>query len=168
MAVASTFLLLFPPQSGADVLSYAWLAPILVVLWVLALGITESRARRVVGAGLEEYRRVMTGSLHLFRLLAVVSYWLQAQLSRALFVTTLPIGVALLLIGRWAVRQTLARMRARGRGLTRTLVVGSAGAVRDVLSELKRHPEAGYAAGGVCLTRGDHAALGVLADGCAR
>lgn len=65
----------------------------------------------------------------------------------------------------WAVRQTLARTRARGRGLTCTLVVGSAGAVRDVLSELKRHPEAGYAAGGVCLTRGDHAALGVLADG---
>ncbi len=163
-AVFATFALLFAadqPLAGAHFLSYGWLAPILVAVWVCALGFADTRSLQIVGAGLEEYRRVMITSLGLFGGLAILSYLLDSALSRALFVTTLPVGVALLVLERWVLRKQLHRLRRRGRAFTRTLVVGNSAAVADVVGQLHRGEAAGYRAVAVYLTDGADSAAQV-------
>jgi exopolysaccharide biosynthesis polyprenyl glycosylphosphotransferase len=121
------------------------------------LGVSESRSRRIVGAGLTEYRRVITASLYLFGMLAVASFVFQASLSRAIFVTTLPIGVTLLLGGRWLARGSLSRLRSRGRAMSPALIIGNGEAALDVVREMRRNVSAGYQPVGVCVLDGTEA-----------
>ncbi|MFT8396649.1 sugar transferase [Propionibacterium sp.] len=132
-------------------LSYRAVAVVAILVWVFVLGATGSRSTRNLGAGLEEYRKVVEASLWVFGFGAIVSYVLQASISRGLFVTTLPVGVAVLLLERWVVRQAINAGRSKGRALTRTLVVGFAPAVGDLLNTLESRPEVGYRASGVCV-----------------
>ena len=153
-AVAATFTLLFGIESrtgGPVPIPYVLLAPILVATWWSILAFGSSHDRGVVGAGLEEYRRVITGSLYAFGTLAVASFWLHADVSRAIFVTTLPVGILCLLMGRWLARRVLIRLRARGRAMTRALVVGKAAAVADVVRDTRRNLHAGYVIGDCCV-----------------
>jgi exopolysaccharide biosynthesis polyprenyl glycosylphosphotransferase len=154
LALAASFWVLFIPGdslvAGTEI-SYFWVAPVLGLVWVGMLGLTDSRSTLVAGSGMEEYRRVLSASIYVFGGLAIVSFWMKADLSRALFVTTLPAGVALLLLSRWTLRMGLQRLRSRGRALTSALVVGTASTVMGVVRDTRRHPEAGYAVAGVCI-----------------
>lgn len=152
-AVAVTFLALFRPTqtAGDSGLFYMAIAPVVAAAWVIALEWSDSRSYRVAGTGLEEYRRVITASVGIFGLLAITSYVFQVELSRALFVTTLPLGLLLLLGGRLIVRQFLSRLRGQGRAMTGALLVGSADNLNGLLADLDRHSDAGYRAAGVCL-----------------
>jgi exopolysaccharide biosynthesis polyprenyl glycosylphosphotransferase len=130
--------------SGLRVLNYEAVGLIFEFIWILALTVNESRSKRVVGAGLEEYRKVLNGTLGAFGLVAVLSYLLQIELSRFYFAAALPIGVSLLLAGRFVWRLRLTRLRTEGRALTGTLLVGDRDEVRRTIAEVRRHPEAGY------------------------
>ncbi len=154
LTVWATFRLLFRDGvelAGAVHLRYDWIGAILVVVWWLGLAGGSSRDRGVVGVGLEEYRQLVLSSLYVFGGLAIVSYWFHAELSRALFVTTLPIGVLALLIGRWGIRQLLVRLRLSGRAMTRTIAVGTAKAVAAAVRETRRNKNAGYAIEDCCV-----------------
>lgn len=159
--VAVTFIFLFgvDSQLRGTTISYGWFAPMLIVAWLLMLEAVGSRDREVIGVGLSEYRRVLKASLYLFGALAVLSFWLQLELSRALFVTTLPIGMVALLLGRWTVRKWLMRLRSAGRAMSRTLIIGEASAVRQVMDDLRRHSDAGYLPAAVCVVKGDGSLL---------
>lgn len=161
LSVFFTFAVLFTasqPLAGAQYVTYGWLAPMLVAVWVSALGAADTRSRDVVGTGLHEYRRTIIASLVLFGGLAVASYLFESSLSRALFVTTLPLGISLLVLERWLLRKLLHRLRRGGRALTRTMVVGNAVAVADVVAQLRRDVNAGFRAVAVHLTDGSHRA----------
>lgn len=155
--VAVTFLLLFDASTPVRGLSiaYEWFAPLLIAAWLLMLTALESRDREVVGVGLREYQRVLTASLYLFGGIAIVSFWMQAEVSRALFVTTLPIGAAALLLGRWLARRWLVRLRAAGRAMSRTIIVGDAPAVQHIVADLQRHTDVGYLPAAVCTPNGE-------------
>lgn len=147
LAVAVTFGVLFPGDAylaGAIYLPYGWLAPIIIVGWVAAIGAVEAWERQVIGNGREEYRRVLVASLYLFGALALLSYLLESHLSRALYLTTLPLGACLLLLERWVARGILHKLRKQGHALTRTLIVGTSEAAADVVSTLRRNRNAGY------------------------
>jgi exopolysaccharide biosynthesis polyprenyl glycosylphosphotransferase len=131
---------------------------VLVMVWVLSLGAVDTRSLQIVGTGLEEYRRVMMASVGLFGAMGILSYLLDSALSRALFVTTLPLGVGLLLLERWLLRKLLHGLRRRGRAMTQTLVVGNSDAVADVAARLRRDVSAGYRAAAMHLTDGRHRA----------
>ena len=154
IAVFATFNALFSPGDDLGALQgfhYAWFAPILIGLWLLGLESTVSRARRIVGSGLDEYRLVLSASLYVFGGLAILSFWLKAELSRALFVTALPFGVVLLLAFRWLARQRLHTLRKRGLALTPALVAGNIDSIVDVVSDLERNSLGGFLAAGVCI-----------------
>ena len=159
MALTATYLLRFG-EVGAQVSgsSFPYLAVAILIglLWLLLMGAVESRSRKVIGAGLEEYRRVLNASLYTFGVVAIGSYLTQTQLSRCFFVTTLPLGALLLLVGRWTARAFLNNLRAEGRAMTKALLVGEAERVRDALREMRRHPEAGYRPTAVCLVDSPH------------
>lgn len=162
IAVLLTFQVLFAPGArfaGLPAITYAVLMPVVIVLWLLMLTANESRSRTIVGAGLTEYRRVISASLYLFGLLAVASFWLQAQLSRAVFVTTLPIGIALLILGRWLARRSLDRLRSHGRAMSSALIIGTGAAALDVVREMRRNLHAGYLPVAVCVLDGTESAF---------
>lgn len=152
--VIFTFRIALEPDArlqGVLAVPYAVLGVALTLGWVLLLAALGSRSTRVLGAGLEEYRRVLSASMWLFGVLAIASFVFQASVSRALFVTTLPLGMGLLLAERWSARYLLNRLRAQGRSMSRTLVVGTAPQVNDLLEDLTRRTDAGYRARGVCI-----------------
>lgn len=132
--------------------SYAVVAGVIGLLWWSVLDARDSRAREVVGSGLEEYRRVIGAGLYTFGGAAIASYFLNAEVSRGFFLVLLPLGTTLLLLGRWTARQILHRRRALGGAFTPTVVVGGAHAVRDCVRDLQRNRHAGYRPVAVALT----------------
>lgn len=146
--------------SGFGSVPYWFLGVLTVLGWTVALGLAGSRSVRHLGAGLEEYRRVVTASLGLFGIWAIASYVLRASISRSLFVTALPLGVVLLLVFRWLVRQVIVNRRVAGQALVPTLLVGSASQITDILHSLNRHREAGYAPQGACVVGDGKASAG--------
>jgi exopolysaccharide biosynthesis polyprenyl glycosylphosphotransferase len=138
-------------------------APVVVVLWSALLGVAHSRDPRVVAFGDEEYRRVLTASLVAGAVVAVVAYAAGVDLARGYVAIAFPVGLALLVCGRKAVRTVVARRRGRGVGLVDVLVVGEAADVRYVGHRLVATPAAGYRVVGVltdCLPHGSAVGLG--------
>jgi exopolysaccharide biosynthesis polyprenyl glycosylphosphotransferase len=130
-----------------------WLAATLIgVLWVSALGLRESRSRRVLGAGVEEYTRVLNASIGVFGVIAIAAYSTQAELSRIFFLTALPLGTAMLFTGRMAARHLLTRTRTEGGATTPCVVVGPPAEVMEAVHDLRLNPRVGYTPCAVALT----------------
>lgn len=142
-------------------ISYWMLAVVAIPTWFLVLGASGARSTRLLGAGLEEYRKVVEASLWFFGAWAVASYVLQASISRGLFVITLPVGVTMLLFERWTARKIIGAQRAQGRAMTPTLLVGTAPQVSDLLRTLEKRPDVGYRAAGVCVVGSDVSSTGL-------
>ena len=138
--------------------SYWIFSAFLIIAWMTALGLTESRSDRVMGAGNLEYRKVVDSSLRVFGLVAIVSFLLRAEITRGYLLLALPAGVILLLFCRWLWRQWLVRQRAHGRFSARALLVGSETSIAQISRELQRSSQAGYLVVGACLP--------VARDGC--
>ena len=80
-----------------------WLVSALIAaLWMASLAISLTRAPDVVGTGMAEYRRVITATAQIFGLIAVAMFLLKSELGRGYFLTAVPVGLALLITGRWA------------------------------------------------------------------
>lgn len=141
------------PIAGSEY-PYGFVALFIAVLWWGTLEARDTGERSVVGHGLEEYRRVIVASVHAFAAVAILSYFLQAQLSRAFFLVLLPTGTVLLLVGRWAARQVLHALRRQGKAVTPTLVVGAPHEVSDTVRELQRNRHAGFKPVAVALPAG--------------
>lgn len=131
------------PVAGSG-LEYPVVSFGIALLWWVALDARGSRDRGVIGHGLDEYRRVMNASLYAFSAIAIASYLVHVDLSRAYFLVLLPVGTTLLLLGRWTCRQVLHRRRAIGGAFTPTIVVGAASEVHGVVRDLTRNRHAGY------------------------
>lgn len=143
---------------GDLVIPYAAVGAVVAIFWVFSLSASGSREKRVAGAGMEEYRAVLRGTAGAFGAIAILSYLFQVDISRGYFVTALPAGLVLLLAGRLFWRLHLARVRVSGRALTGAIVVGQSDEVTVTISELLRHPEAGYTPVAVAIADGSHVA----------
>lgn len=122
----------------------------LVVGWLVALAAFGTRSTRVVGAGTEEYRLVLSASLRLFGLVAIGVLLLQADLSRGYLAIALPVGILGLLVTRRWWRKWLLHERKEGRSMSSVLVVGSAAAATGLVSALERDRTSGYRVVGIC------------------
>lgn len=67
-----------------------------------------------------------------------------AQLSRLLFLVTLPVGIAFLLTSRWLLRAALNHRRRSGTAMTPTLLVGTPDDVEQLRRAMSRRCDAGY------------------------
>jgi exopolysaccharide biosynthesis polyprenyl glycosylphosphotransferase len=141
---------LFEPRGG----QYFLISVVLAEAWVLALGVVGSRSPRVLGSGREEYLRVVRATVALFGLAAIICYLVKFDLARSYVAVTLPIGIALVMGGRWLLANRLHRERARGEFQRRTLVIGARDAVIDLCRRVGRTHQAGFQVVGVCLPGG--------------
>ena len=130
----------------------------IVLLWLLVLSIFDTRDSKVIGFGSDEYKRVLNATLVVFGLVAMVSYLFQLNLPRGYLLAVLPAGAGGLVIGRWLWRRWLHQQRDRAGFVTNVLAVGNADTVRDLITELRRSPRAGYRVVGACISGGSPAA----------
>jgi exopolysaccharide biosynthesis polyprenyl glycosylphosphotransferase len=109
------------------------------------LALRGSCDQRVIGLGAEEIRRVISGTLYTFAVVAGLSYLIRADISRAYAFVSLPLGLLLIVASRFMWRSWLYRQRGRNRFQASTIVVGSGPASEELLERLTRDSYAGYA-----------------------
>ncbi|MDY6055327.1 sugar transferase [Micrococcus sp.] len=136
----------FAELPGVDFLDYGMVSALLSIAWVGALAIDGSRDIRILGVGAEEYKRVLRATLYLFGFVAIVSFAFGIEVARGYIGLALPLGVVLLLLGRFLVRGWVARRRrASGDFRRRLLIVGGPKAVVHVHQALDSEGGAAYA-----------------------
>jgi exopolysaccharide biosynthesis polyprenyl glycosylphosphotransferase len=147
-AVAGAYIVRFgytdsPVVADSDV-TYLAVALLLGGAWWLMLILWGSRDTRVLGAGTEEYKRVVGASAWLFGIVAVVSYAFRIDTARGFVGLAFPAGALGLLVARWLVRQHLSLDRRLGRSSSRVLIIGGPHSARHLLQSLSSVPAAGY------------------------
>lgn len=119
-----------------------------------ALAWADSRSERVIGTGTTEYVRIADASLRLFGAIAILAFLLRVDVARGYLLIALPVGIVLLLVGRWLWRLWLIRQRREGCYSAKVLLVGSRQSVAEIAGELQRNPSAGYRVVGACVPHG--------------
>lgn len=141
-------------DSRVNEFSYWLFSAGLVVVWMWALSLIDSRDHRVIGAGTTEYVRVARASFSLFGAIAILAFLLRIDVARGYLLIALPLGVVMLILERWLWRQWLVAYRRVGEYSARVLLVGSPDSVAQIARELQRTPDAGYAVVGACTPTG--------------
>ena len=118
-------------------------------LWLTALALFRTRARRVIGGGIDEYRQVVAASLWTFGAIAIVTLLLRLDVARGYLAVALPFGTLALLLSRHRWRARLQRERGRGQLQTTVLAIGNLKAVSVLARQLTMRPTDGYRVVGV-------------------
>jgi len=142
---------------GQDVplagLSYSVIGGVIFpVAWLIMLAGHGAYESRYLGLGSDEFKRVVKAAISLTALVCFVVFVFKLPMSRFVVGTSLPGGMLLTLLGRYAARKVLHGVRRSGRASHRLLLVGSARDVREVLITTRRNGFAGLVPVGVCLT----------------
>jgi exopolysaccharide biosynthesis polyprenyl glycosylphosphotransferase len=139
-------------KPGPVPVPYVIFTLILPLLWWLSVALARGYDARFIGLGSDEFRRVLNAAASLTAGIAIVSYWSRLDLARGYVVIALPCAAVLDLAARYLLRKRLHRQRAAGAFMHRTIAVGSADAVADLITELRRETYHGLSVVGACLT----------------
>ncbi|MGX5772900.1 sugar transferase [Microbacterium trichothecenolyticum] len=134
--------------------SYWIFSAVLVIAWMWALSLIDSRDHRVIGNGPTEYVRVARASFTFFGAIAILAFLFRVDVARGYLLIALPLGIFVLLLERWLWRQWLIAQRWVGQYSAKVLLVGSAESVAAIARELHRSPTAGYHVVGACVPSG--------------
>ncbi|PWD51923.1 polyprenyl glycosylphosphotransferase [Serinibacter arcticus] len=163
LAILATLAVVQALWPGADssvrvgwiAVDHAVVGSVIGLVWLFFLAVTRSRQTRVLAAGDLEYRRVLNATLLAFGTAAILAFLLQVSFSRGYFLLALPLGVLLVLAGRWFWRRYLSRARRRDRYVDHALVIGTRADAQRLTSELARHRSAGLSPVAVCVLDDD-------------
>ncbi|WP_201298473.1 sugar transferase [Arthrobacter sp. 9AX] len=126
-------------------------AAAVALLWPSALEIYRTRDAKVLGVGADEFKRVASASLRIFGLLAIAAVVFSVHGAAAFVTVSLPLGLASLTANRWIFRRRLTAEKAKGRHLSRAVVVGDPEDVRYVVQQVAKKSGPVYKILGVCL-----------------
>ncbi len=131
------------------------------IVWLSALAGFHSRSPRLIGTGIEEFRRVVAASFWTFGAIAIVTLLLKLDIARGYLAVALPAGTLGLVLTRSFWRGYVARRRGQGDYLTAVLAIGERDAVELLATELSRNSMDGYQVTGVAIPgygspRGEH------------
>lgn len=133
-------------------LYFGILSLIVAAIWLSMLAVYRTRARQIIGAGMEEYQRVLSATLSTVGVVAVFLMIFRPEYARGYLAVAFPLGLVLLVLGRSLCRRFLAWRRRHGQCVISVLAVGNPGAVRNLVQSLKRSSGYGFNVVGVCLT----------------
>lgn len=137
---------------GGDVTAaYVALSLALPVLWTIALRLAGGYDVRFIGTGSDEFRKVLNAGVGLTAAIALFSYTINIELSRAYVLIALPSTTMFDLITRFSIRKRLHHQRAAGRYMLRVVAVGHEPAVADLVKELGRDRYHGLTVVGACV-----------------
>lgn len=140
-------------SSGQIAIDYTLISCAIIVGWLAALELYDSRSDRVVGVGSAEYKAITNASIRLFGLLAIVAFIFKIDFARGYILMAFPIGVLVLLFSRWIWRQWLGVKRMRGQYSSTVLLVGSVDSVLHIAALFDAQPQAGYRVVGACVPK---------------
>jgi exopolysaccharide biosynthesis polyprenyl glycosylphosphotransferase len=124
---------------------------ILVAIWLASLAGFRTRSPKYIGAGIEEYRRVVTASLWTFGAVAIAELLMKLEVSRGYLAVALPAGIVGLVLSRWQWRGYVVRQRRMGNYETAVLAIGDRDAVADLAEELTSSSDYGYRVVGIAI-----------------
>jgi exopolysaccharide biosynthesis polyprenyl glycosylphosphotransferase len=120
-------------------------------LWVATLSLSGAYDVRFIGTGSDEFRKVLNAGISLTAALAILSYAINDELSRAYLVISLPTVTCCDLVARFVLRKWLHRLRASGRCMSTVVAVGHRQAVADLITELRRDKYHGMRVVAACI-----------------
>ena len=125
----------------------------LPVLWLAAVWLAGGYDARLIGAGSDEFRKILNAGVSLTAAVAIASYAINLEVSRVFLCIALP-GVTLLdLFARYTMRKRLHRLRRSGRCMLRVVGVGHELSVAELVTELQREYYHGLTVVGACVVR---------------
>jgi exopolysaccharide biosynthesis polyprenyl glycosylphosphotransferase len=131
--------------------SYVAFAVALPALWCASVALAGGYDSRFIGAGSDEFRRVLNAGVGLAAGVAIVSYVFKIDFARGYFVIALPSAAAFDLVARYRLRKRLHRLRSLGSCMHQVVAVGHAAAVADLVATLRRDKHNGLNVVGACL-----------------
>ena len=139
---------------GSNVTSmYLALSLALPVLWVAALWLAGAYDVRFIGTGSDEFRKVLNAGIGLTAVVAIFSYLINLELSRAYVVIALPCLTVFDMLARFALRKRLVRRRMHGKCMHSVVAVGHELAVAGLVTELGRDRYHGLNVVGACVVQ---------------
>ena len=123
----------------------------LPIAWIACVALARGYEARFIGAGADEFRRIINAGISLTGAIAIVSYATSARVARGYVVVAMPCVVALDLVARYWLRKRLHRFRALGGCMRRAVAVGHPKDVEALINELRREPYHGLSVVSVCL-----------------
>ena len=124
---------------------------VFAMLWLSSIAVFHTRSPRIIGAGIDEYRRIASASFSVFGIIAMVTLLAKIDLARGYLAVALPVGTLGLLASRNLWRKYVWRKRAEGRYQTMVLAIGDRPGVAHLAHELIRNPKDGHVVVGVCI-----------------
>lgn len=138
--------------------------PLLVALaWSLGLVAFRTRETQILGSGATEYLRVLHATGLAFGGLAALFVVFRTDGLRSQLLISLPLGIVLLLFGRWAWRRWLLHERSFGHYVSRAIIVGDRADVEYVIETLHRDSQRTYFVVGAAVN--DHDGSDLHVDG---
>jgi exopolysaccharide biosynthesis polyprenyl glycosylphosphotransferase len=125
----------------------------LPLLWIAALWLAGAYDGRYIGTGSDEFRKVLNVGVSLIAALAILSYVVKTDLSRAYLVIAMPGVTALDLVARYILRKRLHKLRSDGRCMSTVVAVGHEPAVADLITELRRDKHHGLRVVAACVAK---------------
>ena len=123
----------------------------LIVIWLAALAGIRTRSPKYIGAGIEEYRRVIAASFWTFGAVAIAELLMKLEVSRGYLAVALPVGIIGLVLSRWQWRGYVLRQRRAGNYQTAVLAIGDRDAVANLAVELTSSSDYGYRVVGIAI-----------------
>jgi exopolysaccharide biosynthesis polyprenyl glycosylphosphotransferase len=123
----------------------------LPVLWIGALKLAGGYDVRFIGTGSDEFRKVLNAGVALTAAIALFSYGINIELSRAYVLIALPGTTVIDLVTRFTIRKRLHHQRDAGRCMLSVVAVGHEAAVADLVKELGRDRYHGMTVVGACV-----------------
>ncbi len=131
--------------------TYVALSLALPGLWLAAVGLAGGYDVRFIGTGSDEFRKVLNAGVSLTAAVAIFSYLVNVDLSRAYVLIALPTVTLSDLAARYGLRKRLHELRGTGHCMLSVVAVGHESAVADLVRELGRDRYHGMTVVGACV-----------------
>lgn len=118
--------------------------------WLVAIAMARGYERRFLGVGTEEYRSVVQANLVMLAAIGFGSYATKTTIARGFVIVFVPSALLLALLFRYVLRQHVHRLRARGRCMLRTVVVGRVESAAELVATIDADPSHGLSIVAVC------------------
>jgi exopolysaccharide biosynthesis polyprenyl glycosylphosphotransferase len=126
--------------------------PAMMLLWLASIAVAGGYSKDLFGAGTDEYKVVLHASVAAAAIVGISCFLMKVDLSRGFFLLGFGIGIPLLLVERYALRQALHRARRNGALLQRVIIAGTPAHIDEIAQVLRREAWLGYTVVGALTT----------------
>ena len=138
-------------SQGSIPTEYFALTTALPFLWLGSVAVAGGYDPRFIGVGSDEFRRVLNAAVGLTAGVAIFSYVAKLDLARGYLAVALPCITIFDLTARYGLRKRLHRRWRDGQFIRRTVAVGHAAPVEDLVAMLRRDSHHGLSVVAACV-----------------